>query len=361
MSFSLNMYPLVYRARFGGNAWTEEWLKKDALTASEEAGLSPSERQNLLEARNTYPDMPIVSYTSQYGLGCFEGLKAFPQKNGGMALFRSDQNAARFRRSMEGLYMPGFPEDLFLSACMDIVGRNAEQGYKLNYSPDWEKDSFASAEAIYLRPFSYSEGAIGVSISKEPWVIVIASPVGAYFSAEKTGAITTDRVRATPNGTGWIKAASNYVVSALAKHEACEAGFMECIFLDACEKKYIEEGSSCNIFVRLKSGELVTPELGDTILPGITRASLIELARDMGVEVSERKLSIEEALDNGVECFASGTAAGLTPISSLTHKGKTSTFNGGKMGELSAELLKTLKGIQYGLLPDTKGWMQKLI
>jgi branched-chain amino acid aminotransferase len=139
-----------------------------------------------------------------------------------------------------------------------------------------------------------------------------------------------------------------------------EAGYMECVFLDAEHHKYVEEGSSCNIFFYLKSGELVTPELGDTILPGITRASIIELARDHGVKVSERKISIDEALEETRECFVSGTAAGATPIESLTFGGKKLIFNKGKAGELTAHVRDTLKGIQYGTLPDTKGWLVRL-
>jgi branched-chain amino acid aminotransferase len=192
-------------------------------------------------------------------------------------------------------------------------------------------------------------------------VVVINTPVSAYFSGGNSDAVITERIRATPRGTGWIKAASNYVISALAKHEAADAGFMECIFLDPVERKYIEEGSSCNIFFYLKSGELVTPALGDTILPGITRASLIELARDRNVKVSERKISIDEVQSEGKECFVSGTAAGATPIESLTYRGKKTVFNNGKVGELTAELRDTLKGIQYGTLPDTKGWMKAVI
>jgi branched-chain amino acid aminotransferase len=132
---------------------------------------------------------------------------------------------------------------------------------------------------------------------------------------------------------------------------------MECVFLDSTHRKYIEEGSSCNIFFYLKSGELATPELGDTILPGITRSSIIELARDRGVKVGERKISIDEALEETRECFVSGTAAGATPISSLTYQGKKVIFNNGKTGEFTTEIRDTLKGIQYGTLPDPKGWM----
>jgi len=191
--------------------------------------------------------------------------------------------------------------------------------------------------------------------------MVVLSPVSSYFSGANSDAVISDRIRATPNGTGWIKAASNYVISAMAKHEAAQAGFMECIFLDAVSRKYIEEGSSCNIFFYLKSGELVTPELGDTVLPGITRASIIELARDRKVKVSERKISIEEAMTETLECFVSGTAAGATPIESLTYKKKKAVFNKGKVGDLTAYIRDTLKGIQYGTLPDTKGWLTRVI
>jgi branched-chain amino acid aminotransferase len=185
--------------------------------------------------------MPLVNYTTQYGLGCFEGLKALPQKDGGLAIFRPDQNAARFRRSMEGLLMPGFPEKEFVSACVKLVADNSARGYRVKYNSAWEKDSFMSADSLYVRPFAYSEGAIGVAPSKNPWVVIIGSPVSAYFSGGRSNAVTTERIRATPRGTGWIKAASNYVISTLAKHEATSAGYMECIFLDACEAKYIEE------------------------------------------------------------------------------------------------------------------------
>lgn len=360
MAFSLNTYPIAYRAKYTPSSWVEEWMEKPHRTPAEEAKMSETERDELAASRNHYDDMPLVNFTTQYGLGCFEGLKALPQKDGGLAIFRPDRNAARFAKSMEGLLMPGFPEKLFVAACVETVRRNASLGFRPAYNAAWEKDSFMSADSVYIRPFTYAEGGIGVAPSHTPWVLVITTPVSAYFSAGSSAAVTTERIRATPHGTGWIKAASNYVISTLAKKEANAAGFMECVFLDAKEGKYLEEGSSCNIFVRLKSGELVTPALGDTILPGITRSSVIELARDRGVKVTERKISIEEALSDGAECFVTGTAAGVTPIESLTHSGKKAVFNGGKVGELSAELRDVLKGIQYGTLPDTKGWMVRI-
>ncbi|MDR1838536.1 MAG: branched-chain-amino-acid transaminase [Treponema sp.] len=357
MAFALNTYPVTYRAKFSQGKWTSEYIEKPHKTPEEEEAMSEDDLSRLEDSRNFYDDMPLVNYTTQYGLACFEGLKALPQKDGGLALFRPDQNAARFARSMEGLCMPRFPENDFMEACIETVKRNAKLGFFTHYKDEWEKDSFMTADSVYIRPFSIAEGGIGVNLSYEPYVMVINTPVSAYFSSSSSDAIVSDRIRATPKGTGWIKACSNYTISALAKSDALKAGYMECVFLDATHRKYIEEGSSCNIFFYLKSGELVTPELGDTILPGITRASIIELARDRGVKVSERPISIDEALDETKECFVSGTAAGATPLFSLTYQGKKAIFNNGKTGEFTAEIRDTIKGIQYGKLPDTKNWM----
>lgn len=357
MAFNLNLYPVVYRAKYRNGAWLEEFIEQPHKTAEEEAALPDAARDALSAARNCFPDMPLVSYTSQYALSCFEGLKALPQKTGGLAIFRPDQNAARFARSMHGLCLPPFPENLFCNAVTETVRRNASLGFKVDYDGAWEKDAYLNASAVYIRPFVNTEGGIGVNIAKEPWVVIICSPVTGYFKPGRTDAVITERIRATPKGTGWIKSASNYVISALAKHEAEEAGYMECVYLDAIERRYIEEGSSCNIFFGLKSGELVTPELGDTILPGITRASVIELARERGVKVSERKISWEEVRSEAAECFVTGTAAGAMPIQSLSRQGEKAVFGDGKTGELTAWVRDTLKGIQYGAKPDTKGWL----
>jgi branched-chain amino acid aminotransferase len=361
MAFSLALYPIVYRARYDGASWREEFIEQPHKTPAEEAALSESEREALNDRRNCFSDVPLVNYTTQYGMGCFEGLKAFPQKNprsgSGLAIFRVEENAARFARSMRGLGMPSFPEELFIRACVEVSARNAALGFKPSYDSAWEADHFAGAQGVYLRPFSYAEGGIGVGIPKKPSVFVVATPVGSYFKPGTSSAVTTERIRATPKGTGWIKCDSNYVISALAKKEAEEAGYMEVLFLDAVERKYVEEGSSCNAFFYLKSGELVTPELGDTILPGITRKSVIELARAAGIKVSERKISIDEVLSEAKEVFFTGTAAGATFVESVTHKGRTAKF-GDKPGELTVKLGRELKGIQYGLIPDTRGWMR---
>ena len=352
------MYPWVYEAKYGqDHAWSEVFVEKPHKTPAEEVALPEEERLELMSQRNSFPELPLINYTTQYGLGCFEGLKAYPQADGTMKVFRPDENGKRLKRSMEGLRMPGFPVDMFVKGVLETVKRNVEAGFTVAYDSGWEDDSFVNASAIYIRPFSYAEPGIGLGLSGYPWVIVGMTPVGSYFDPEaSTAAITTDKLRATPGGTGWIKCNANYVTPILVKRWANDQGYMEAIFLDM-NQEYVEEGSSCNIFFRMKDGTLVTPELGDTILPGINRASVLTLARDMGVKTEERKVPIREVMANCTECFVTGTAAGVSYIESITHAGTKATFGDGSMGELSRELLITLKGIQYGSKPDTHGWM----
>jgi len=357
MAFNLEMYPVTYIARYDSktDSWKEQWLEADTIPYDELMKMSEEEKQKVFANRNQL-GIPAVSYTSQYGYGCFEGMKAYPRKDGKISIFRPDQNAKRFANSMKGLYCPPFPEEMYVKASIEFIKRNAALGYVPSYNSDWEQDNFASASAVYMRPYMNSEGAIGVGISKEPYVVICATSVSSYFKGGNTKAVITNRIRATPHGTGFIKCASNYVISALAKKEAEDAGFMEVVYLDAVERKYIQEGSSCNIFFLLENGNLVTPELGDTILPGITRASIIELARQNGVTVEERPISIAEVMENAVECFVTGTAAGITPIESITNNGIEKVFNNRKPGELGEKLQKILKGTQYGAIADSNNW-----
>ncbi|MGL4982323.1 MAG: branched-chain-amino-acid transaminase [Treponemataceae bacterium] len=357
MAFSLEMYPISYIASYDDekNKWKESWFTADTIDFSTLKSLSAEEQEAVYTNRNNFP-LPLVNYTTQYGLSCFEGMKAFPTKDNKVSIFRPDCNAKRFASSMKGLYAPEFPTDLFVKASLEFVRKNAQLGYIPSYDTAWEKDNFANAQAVYLRPFMYSEAGIGVGISRKPYVIICATTVSSYFTKKNSKAITTDRIRATPHGTGYIKCASNYVISTLAKKEAEEQGFMEVIFLDAIEKKYIEEGSSCNIFFQLKDGSLVTPELSDTILPGITRKSIIELALSMNIAVSERKISIDEVFQDVHSCFVTGTAAGITYIESITHNNKEVVFNDRKQSDLSLTLQKTIKGIQYGAIEDQFNW-----
>ena len=360
--FSLEIYPWAYRAKNQEDgSWTQEYIEKPHLTPREEEALPAAERAELLLARNNYADLPLVNFTSQYGMGCFEGLKAFPQPDGSLKLFRPDENGKRMAASMQGLFMPPFPEEMFLAAVRTVVAKNKALGFAPTWDPAWAADDFVAGHAVYVRPFSYAEPGIGVGICRNPWVVVITTPVGSYFKPGNSRAVTTRRVRANPGGTGWIKADSNYVTSALAKKEAELEGYMEAIFLDAREHAYFEEGSSCNIFFVMKDGSLLTPSLEDTILPGINRKSIIVLAQEKGMKTEERRVSVREVFSKARECFVAGTAAGITPIESITHEGREAVFCGRAVGEATRELLRTLKGIQYGSLPDTHGWMMGIL
>jgi branched-chain amino acid aminotransferase len=356
--FTLEVNPFVYLAEYTESGdWREQYIEKPHRTPAEEEKLDNGQRTDLLAQRNSFPELPLVNYTTQYGMGCFEGLKALPQKDGRLKLFRPDENAKRMETSMKGLMMPTYPPSLFVAAVKKTVALNKKIGFAPVYDPSWEKNNFIDGHSIYVRPFSYSEGAIGLGISKHPHIVIVTTHVGTYFQAAKPSAVTTDMIRATPHGTGWIKCDANYVAATLAKKKAEAAGYMEAIFLDCREGKYIEEGSSCNIFFLLKSGVLVTPDLGDTILPGITRKSILTIAADAGIKTEERRISIEEVQSESKEVFVTGTAAGISWIDSVTHKGKTAVFNNGKMGETTTHLLHTLKGIQYGAEEDKYGWM----
>ena len=356
--FSLSPYPWTYHAKFEENQkWSEKFQLKPHKSPEQEAALLDTEYQQLMISRNSFPELPLVNYTSQYGLGCFEGLKAFPWKNGKIKLFRPDQNAIRFASSMKGLKMPQFPESKFISAVKQVVLKNKELGFVPKYDSEWEKNNYLNGRAVYIRPFTYSEPAIGLGLSLNPWVVMMATPVGSYFKPGSKDAVTTNMSRATKNGTGWIKCDANYVIPILAKKQAEADGYMEAIFLDAIKQEYIEEGSSCNIFFVMKDNKIVTPKLGDTILPGITRKSVIQLAKDAGHIVEEREISIKEVLSNAKESFVTGTAAGIAHFESITHKKETATFGKNGIGEIANSLLLELKGIQYGARKDKHNWM----
>ncbi|MGI5058349.1 aminotransferase class IV [Treponema pectinovorum] len=357
MAFALNLYPITYMAKYNPQTknWDEQWLESDKIPHDELMAMSEDERKVILDKRNQM-GTPSVSYTSQYAYSCFEGMKGFPTKDGGVAIFRPEENAKRFYNSMKGMYCPPFPVEMYVKASVEFVKKNAELGYVPKYNPEWEKTDFANAESIYIRPFMNSEGAIGVGCAQQPCVIICATTVSAYFKAGLDGAVITERIRATPHGTGYIKCASNYVISALAKKEAEEKGFVECVYLDAVHRKYFQEGSSCNIFFVLKDKTIVTPELSDTILPGITRKSVIVLAKEKGYKVEERQISVKEVQKKAIECFVTGTAAGISPMSSITDlKGKKTDFGSG-FGPVAKELQHELKGRQYGAIADPNNW-----
>lgn len=357
MHFKLSIYPCVHFAYFNGESWDDRYIEHEHLTPAEESRMDPEDYNKMMSRRNHIPGFPMVNYTSQYGLGCFEGLKAYPQKNGTLKLFRPEKNSQRMAASMRGLRMPPVPENLMLKTIIGIVRRNYDLGFTPAYNPAWEDDIWQNADTVYIRPFAVSEPGIGVNLSRKPWVITICTTVSAYFQLGKNEAVTSTRIRATPGGTGWIKTAANYVTSTLAKAEAIDAGYMESVFMDAMTGKNIEEGSSCNCFALFSNGTLVTPALKDTILPGITRESVMILAREMGMDVLERDLSISEVFDSAIEFFFTGTAVGVTPLKSLTHKGETKQFSSLNDDSTAYRLLRELKGIQFGKIEDHHGWM----
>jgi branched-chain amino acid aminotransferase len=361
MAFTLQMHPWIHLSKFSNGEWNYNLLEQDKVTKEEENKLTDKEKEQLLIKRNSVPGLPIVNYTTQYGMGCFEGGKAFPQKDGSVKLFRPDENAKRMHNSMKGLMMPAIDPVEMEKSLIDVIRKNYEAGYIPAYNKEWEKDNFLSADAVYIRPFTYSEPAVGLGLSTSPWVVTVTTNVSGYFKeGMRSRALVTNKVRAFKGGTGWIKADSNYVIPILVKKAAEKEGYMEAVFLDAVEHKYVEEGSSCNIFFVLEDGTLITPELGDTILPGITRKSVITIAKDLGFKIEERRVTIEEVMNGAVETFVTGTAAGVTHFESLTYKGKERIFGDGKIGPITKKLQSTLKGIQYGLLEDKHGWMKSI-
>ena len=360
MAFKLSIYPWVHNARYNGETWKEEYIEQKHLTPEEEEALDDEAHLTLVNERNNFPHLPLVNYTTQYGLGCFEGLKAYPQPDGSLKMFRPERNCARMSSSMKGLRMPPIDEKLLFEGIRETVQRNAALGFTPRYDTSWKTDFWQSGAAVYIRTFAYSESGIGINLSKTPWVITVCTTVSAYFVPGKNEAVTSDRIRATPHGTGWIKTAANYVTSTLAKTEAIEEGYMEAIFLDATTRENIEEGSSCNFFALFPGKQLITPALHDTILPGITRDSIITLAKEKGLEVIESDLPVSKVLEEAVECFVTGTAAGITPLGSLTHKGRKRGFSSLDKDSLSMDLLKELKGIQYGGVMDRFDWMTEV-
>jgi branched-chain amino acid aminotransferase len=295
-----------------------------------------------------------------YAQSIFEGLKAYAQPDGSVATFRPEANAARFTRSAQRLAMPPVPEEAFIAAVDALV--DADRDW-VPTGPD---------QTLYLRPYQLAtEPFLGVRPANEYLFLVIASPAGAYFSRgiqPVSVYLSEDYIRAAPGGTGEAKCAGNYAASLLAQEQASAAGCDQVVWLDALEKRYVEEMGGMNLFFVLGEGddaELVTPELTGTLLPGITRASLLTLAGDLGYRVSERRFSVEEwrrgAADGSIsETFACGTAAVITPVGEV--KARTGDFvvGDGKPGPISMRLREALLDIQHGRVADTHGWLHRV-
>jgi len=290
-----------------------------------------------------------------YGQEIFEGLKAYRQADGAIALFRPEMNLARFNRSAVRLALPEVPDTLFLDGLREL----------LRLEGDWVPT--APGTSLYIRPaLIATEPALGVKAARECRFFIILSPVGAYYPtgfAPIRMLVEDELVRAAPGGTGAAKTGGNYAGSLLAAKGAKGRGFDQVLWLDAIEHRYIEEAGAMNIFLVIDD-QLVTPPLSGTILGGITRDSLLQLAPTLGVAVNERPVAVEEMLGgikNGriSEVFAAGTAAVIAPVGALGYREELVNFGEGMVGRVTRLLYDNLTGIQYGRVADKLGWLRK--
>lgn len=308
-----------------------------------------------IESRANFPLDPALAVL-HYAQEIFEGLKAYKRDDGGVNLFRPDANARRFRDSADRMAMAQLPEDVFIDAVEQLVRIDAA------WIPGGEG-------SLYLRPFMIaSEVFLGVKPSAEYIFAVIASPVGSYFKggpAPVSIFVSEHYTRAAIGGTGAVKCGGNYAASLRAQAEAIEHGCDQVVFLDALERRYVEELGGMNVFFSFDDGSLLTPPLG-TILPGITRDSIIKLARDAGKQVREEAYSIDQwradaASGRLQEAFACGTAAVISPIGKVRSTSGEFLINGGNAGPVAMGLRKQLVDIQYGRAPDPNHWIRKVL
>ena len=292
-----------------------------------------------------------------YAQEIFEGLKAYRLADGGMALFRPEQNARRFQRSAKRLAMPELPEDMFLQACKQLV--------------EVDKDWFPPVDggSIYLRPFMIaSEVFLGVKPSAEYLFMVIASAAGNYF---KSGApaisiwVSEHYTRAAPGGTGAAKCGGNYAASLVAQSEAIKQGCDQVVFLDAAEHRWVEELGGMNLFFLFDDGSIITPPADGTILEGITRDSVLTLAREQGLNVREERYAIDQWRADAqsgrlVEAFACGTAAVVTAVGKVQSAQGSFTIGAGGAGQMTQQIRAKLVDIQRGTVADTHGWVQRV-
>ena len=322
--------PTDYRfvANYKNEAWEEGGLTTDAtVTISECAGVL------------------------QYAQTCFEGMKAYTTEDGRTVIFRPDLNAARMADSCRRLEMPVFPEDKFVDAVVEVVKANEA------YVPP-----YGSGATLYIRPYMFgSDAVIGVKPASEYQFRVFATPVGPYFKggAKPITIRVSDYDRAAPHGTGHIKAGLNYAMSLYPIMEAHREGFAENMYLDAATRTKVEETGGANFIFVTKDNKVVTPK-SNSILPSITRRSLIYVAKEyLGLEVEEREVYFDEVKDFA-ECGLCGTAAVISPVGKINDHGKEICFPSGmdEMGPVITKLRETLTGIQMGHLEAPEGWIK---
>lgn len=296
-----------------------------------------------------------------YAQEVFEGLKAYRWTDGSIVSFRPEANAARMRASARRLAIPELPDDLFIESLRQLIAVDSA----------WVPAP-GGEESLYLRPFIFAtEPGLGVRPANEYRALVMGSPAGAYFKGGIKPVsvwLSTEYVRACPGGTGAAKFGGNYAASLVAQAQAADNGCDQVVWLDAAERRYVEEMGGMNLFFVFGTGgsaRLVTPELSGSLLPGITRDSLLQLATDAGFTVEERKIDVSEwqkkaAAGEITEVFACGTAAVITPVSHVKSADGEFTIADGRPGEVTMALRDTLTGIQRGTFADTHGWMARL-
>lgn len=330
LGFSYMKTPLRFVAHYKDGQWDEGKLVDDANVTLNEAATG-----------------------LHYGQQAFEGMKAYRAKDGSINLFRPDQNAKRLRQSCQRLLMPEVPDELFIRAVKETVKANSE--YVAPYG---------SGATLYIRPYIVgTNGFIGVVPATEFLFSVFVFPVGAYFKGGLTPTkfIVSEYDRAAPNGTGAAKVGGNYAASYLPGKEAKGQGYSDCVYLDPATHTKIEEIGAANFFGITKDGKKFITPLSPSILPSITKYSLLYLAKErLGLEVEEGDVYIDQ-LDQFSEAGACGTAAVISPISSITYQGKEHVFySQTEVGPITRRLYDELVGIQFGDIKAPEGWIVKV-
>lgn len=331
LGFAYHVPEKRYVSNYRNGAWDKGCLSEDSnVVLNESAG--------------------ILQYCQQV----FEGMKAYRWKDGSIVCFRPDLNAERMFQSAAFLEMPSFPVDRFLSALDEVVKANADS-----------VPPYGTGASLYIRPYLFASGiVIGVQPAEEYQFRIFTTPVGPYFKGGATpiALMVSDFDRAAPHGTGAIKAGLNYAMSLHSHEIARRAGYTENVYLDAAKREFVEETGGANILFVDREGQLVVPK-SDSILPSITRKSLIYVAKEMlHIPVVERQVRFAEVPDF-VECGLCGTAAVISPVGKIVDHDREILFPSGmeKPGKIMAKLYETLSGIQNGEIPAPEGWIRKIL
>lgn len=331
LGFAYHVPEKRYVSNYRNGAWDKGCLSEDSnVVLNESAG--------------------ILQYCQQV----FEGMKAYRWKDGSIVCFRPDLNAERMFQSAAFLEMPSFPVERFLSALDEVVRANADS-----------VPPYGTGASLYIRPYLFASGiVIGVQPAEEYQFRIFTTPVGPYFKGGATpiALMVSDFDRAAPHGTGAIKAGLNYAMSLHSHEIARRAGYTENVYLDAAKREFVEETGGANILFVDREGQLVVPK-SDSILPSITRKSLIYVAKEMlHIPVVERQVRFAEVPDF-VECGLCGTAAVISPVGKIVDHDREILFPSGmeKPGKITAKLYETLSGIQNGEIPAPEGWIRKIL